>query len=134
MFTHIKIKKIIAVFSHFSFIGIIGIFINQGTLYLLVHYFSVAIEIAGIVAIELSIINNFLLNNYFTWKKKTNGIFKRCIKYHTVTIFSSGINYVILLIGTQAGLHYLIANIGGVLLSMMINFVLHYKWTFRSRN
>ncbi len=84
--------------------------------------------------IELSILGNFFLNNYWTWNKKNvPGIYNRLIKYHLVTIVSGIINYVILLILIHYGFHYFFSNLIGIGFGMIINFILNHFWTFKPK-
>ena len=116
----------------FSLVGISGIFVNQGCLSLFVSVFGFSLSIAGILAIELSILSNFLLNNFWTWKdNKTGSFLQRFVKYHAVTLLSGGINYLILLTLTSFGLHYFISNLIGMGFAALVNFILNHYWTFQ---
>lgn len=124
------IKSVRKYFIKFAIVGISGIIVNQGFLTLFVEM-GMRLSIAGILAIELSILSNFFLNNYWTWKKKNApGILARLIKYHLVTAVSGIINYLILLLLTHYGLHYFISNLIGIGIGMIINFILNHFWTF----
>lgn len=127
-------EETIMVFIKFSVVGISGIVVNQGALYLLVSFAGLNVEIAGILSIELSIITNFLLNNYWTWNHdKSDSFFSRLLKYHLVTLVSGGTNYVILLVLTSFNVHYLIANMVGIIFGMGINFLFNHFWTFKKK-
>ena len=90
------------------------------------------IAIAGFLAIELSIISNFLLNNFWTWReKKEQPFFVRFLKYHAVTLISGTVNYIVLLVLTFLGMHYFVANIIGIGMGTIINFLFNHYWTFR---
>ena len=53
----------------FIFVGISGIFVNQFFLYFLHETnFFLSLPVASILAIELSILNNFTWNNIWTFK------------------------------------------------------------------
>ena len=118
-------------FLKFAVVGLSGVLVNEGLLAFLteIHHFNVAL--AGAIAIETSILTNFLLNNFWTWKdsrKKTFGV--RLIQYHSVSLIAGIINYVILVGLTHYGWHHLIANLVGIAVGTMINFLLNHHWTF----
>ncbi len=116
----------------FSLVGISGIVVNQGCLTLFVSVFGFSLSIAGILAIELSILSNFLLNNFWTWKDNKIGSFlQRFVKYHAVTLLSGGVNYLILLTLTSFGFHYFISNLIGMGFAALANFILNHFWTFQ---
>ncbi|MEM1782620.1 MAG: glycosyltransferase family 2 protein, partial [Nanopusillaceae archaeon] len=79
----------------FYLVSISGIIVNLLSIYILSiigfqHFISSAI------AIELSIINNFLLNNYWTFRNRNNKSFhKKFIEYHIVTMISVILQYTI---------------------------------------
>jgi dolichol-phosphate mannosyltransferase len=73
-------------FLRFGIVGAVGVVINMGfytLLYDLVHIYDL---IAGAIAIELSILNNFILNDRWTFRDRaTKGWktwFKRCLAFH----------------------------------------------------
>jgi len=76
----------------FSIVGIMGTFVNLFILYLLRSLGTPHI-IASAVAIEVSIISNFLLNNYWTFSDRSRGFLEKIIKYHIVSSTSSLIQY-----------------------------------------
>ena len=116
----------------FSLVGASGILVNQGLLAFLVSVLHLGVEISGIIAIETSIITNFLLNNFWTWNHtKRFRFFNRFLKYHLITIFSGGVNYLILILLTNQDMHYLIANMIGICCGIIINFSINHLWTFQ---
>ena len=128
-------EETIKVFIKFSVVGISGILVNQGTLFILVSLTGMNVGVAGILSIELSIITNFLLNNYWTWDHtKIDSFLSRLAKYHLVTLVSGGTNYVVLLVLTNYSVHYLIANMIGILIGMSINFLFNHLWTFNKQS
>ncbi|MBN2280431.1 MAG: GtrA family protein [Candidatus Marinimicrobia bacterium] len=127
-----KIFPFPIVLGKFSLVGIFGILINQGCLMVLYQCLHIDLKYASLAAIELSIIFNFLLNNFWTWSQGlSTGLFQRFMKYHLVTIVSGSLNYAVLLLLTTAGVNYFPANLLGIGLGMMINFTLNHNWTFK---
>jgi dolichol-phosphate mannosyltransferase len=128
-----KIFSLKGTLLKFAVVGASGIVVNQGLLALQVDILGIDLKIAGVIAIEFSILNNFFLNNMWTWKtRKKNNLFSRLLRYHMVTALSGGINYITLLVLTDsAEMHYLTANLIGICLGMIINFTLNHLWTFQ---
>jgi len=123
-------SEILKVFK-FSIVGIIGTFVNLFTLYVL-RSLGIPHIIASGVAIEVSIINNFLLNNYWTFSNKSDGLFRKMIKYHMVTLLSSLIQYV-----TSNLIFYLVypnsivSQLIGILLGYFINLFGSFKFVWK---
>jgi dolichol-phosphate mannosyltransferase len=116
----------------FSIVGISGIVVNQGMLTILIELVDMDVEWAGFIAIGLSILSNFLLNNFWTWRdKRDQHIAARFGKYLITTFISGGINWIVLVGLSYMGLYPLIANLIGIGMVTIINFILNHYWTFK---
>jgi dolichol-phosphate mannosyltransferase len=121
-------------FLKFAMVGGSGVIVNMGGFFLLTRWVGLRIEIASPIAIEISILSNFLLNNVWTFRKRnTNvGLPSRILRYHLVTGLAGLVNYGILLILARLfGVNDLIANLIGILVGTFINFFLNSLWTWR---
>ncbi len=129
------IQEVIKTKAHawkFAIVGISGIAVNQGALALLLIA-GINLAIAGAIAIETSIISNFLLNNGWTWKQtNTTPLWIKFLKYHMVTLISGLMNYAILIILSGFGMAPLMANLAGIATGMALNFFVNHFWTFRT--
>ena len=108
----------------FALVGASGILVNEGLLWLLVTLF-LPIYLASAIAIESSILGNFTLNDIWTFKfKKTGKWYVRCLKYHLSVAVGGFVNYGTLLALVTFGLNYLIANLFGIFLGFIANYIL----------
>jgi dolichol-phosphate mannosyltransferase len=117
----------------FSIVGGIGVLVNMGILYIFAEYFHIVYLISSLFAIELSIISNFLLNDYWTWgEREKKKFYQRLIQYHImagITAFLA--NWLLLVLLTEVfGIYYLISNLIGIGVGMLSNFILNDIWTF----
>jgi dolichol-phosphate mannosyltransferase len=122
-------------FIRFLLVGASGTFVNLG-------FFSVGLHaglnkyVASPVAIETSIIWNFLLNNYWTFKERKTrdrtGI--KGLKYNLVSLASLGVSFAtftaMTLLFPRASL--LLDQFVGILPAVLVNYFLNSYWTFRS--
>ena len=78
----------------FVLTGLSGVFVNLGSFQLLLSL-RVHELLASPIAIELSIVSNFLLNNYWTFSDRALSGKKRVrgLKYHLVTLFTLMLSY-----------------------------------------
>jgi dolichol-phosphate mannosyltransferase len=109
----------------------------MGLLFVLTRYFSVRLEIASVIAIEVSILSNFFLNNLWTFKKRDTHVpfWTRLLRYHLVTGLAGIVNYlVLLLLVKNFGLHDMLSNLIGILIGTFINYSLNSLWTWRVRS
>lgn len=117
----------------FGLVGIGGFIVNQGGLMLMVKFSGAPLWLCGLVAIEVSIIANWFLNDSWTWRDRRNtpGI-NRLLKYNLSAGFTAfGINYpILMLLSTRMGVNYAIANIIGVGFASAVNFLINHHWTY----
>jgi len=121
-------------FIKFAAVGLTGVAVNLGT-------FSLGLQlgigkfVASPVAIELSIISNFLLNNYWTFRKRNthDRIRMRGLKFNLVSLLSLVVSYgafvvtSLLLPHKAPQIHQAI----GIMPAMLVNYFLNSYWTFR---
>ena len=60
-------------FVKFCAVGLSGIIVNQGVLWLLTEFVGLRYYVSAIFGIEASIISNFILNDYFTFTDRRTG-------------------------------------------------------------
>lgn len=117
----------------FSIVGGIGVLVNMGILYIFTEYFHIIYLISSLFAIELSIISNFILNDFWTWgERKKKKFYQRLIQYHiTAGITAFLANWLLLIFLTEVlDIYYLISNLIGIGIGMLSNFILNDIWTF----
>lgn len=91
---------------------------------------------SSLIAIELSIMNNYVLNDFWTWhdrgKEGKVEYFKRMFQYHLASGTALVANISILWFLTEiVHIHYLLSNVFGILAGTFLNFLLNDRWTFR---
>lgn len=119
----------------FTAVGLSGVGVNIGMLYLLAEHSTLPFYFCSLLAIETSIITNFILNDRWTWADKREGAWiGRLFKYNLSTAFTSiFLNLLILLFLKEwFGAPYLLANLIGIGVGMGANFILNHLWTYGS--
>jgi dolichol-phosphate mannosyltransferase len=117
-------------------VGLSGVVVNEGILWLLTDFGGVPYYYSSIVAIEVSIITNFFLNDYFTFadrrRGKTGSFLIRLLKFNITCALGAGIQYGLLRLFTDVvGLHYLISNFIGIVVAFIWNYLLSMIWTWK---
>ncbi len=137
LITELRSSAFMRRFLKFSIVGGSGVAVNMGLLYLLTEVVGLYYIISSLVAIETSVITNFILNDFWTWRDKrglTGSVFFiRLLKYNTSASLAAFIgNFVTLTALTEIfGFYYLIANLIGIGVGVMINFFLNDRWTYK---
>ena len=109
----------------FIAVGASGIVVNNGVLWLLVSLANMLPLLAAIISIETSIITNFLLNNFWTFRERRGEKFPyKLVKYHGSVVLGAIVNYVTFALLLAAGFHMIVANTIGILLGFILNYLL----------
>ena len=104
---------------------------NEGHLKLIVRG-GMYYLFASAIAIEVSIVTNFLFNDYWTFRDRRHGhILARALKFNTLMLVGLVINLVILFSGTEyLGVNYTISNLGGIAVAFLARYWMsvRYAW------
>lgn len=119
----------------FGLVGLSGIVVNEGFLIILKEYAGFPIPVASLFAIELSIMSNFLLNDLWTFRDLSNHKlthwWQRFLSFQVVSIGGAIINFSILnFMAYIMGVDYRVANIIGILVGFVWNFILNRNVTW----
>ena len=121
----------------FGVVGVTGIAVNMGALYLLTDFGKIPYFIASLIAIELSILSNFSINLGWTWKDRSEAgtVWSKLLRYHIgVGITALLGNYLILIAMTEwLGVYYLVSNLVGIGVGTLASYIVNDLWTFRNR-
>ena len=121
-------------FIKYSLVGISGVFVNLGLYTLLTRYYEVSELLAPLISIETALISNFILNNFWTFGKRTthSRIRVKFLKFHLASGFSALINYsVFLALFLVFQLHDILANLLGIALAAIVNYLINSNWTWK---
>ncbi|MCL2281270.1 MAG: glycosyltransferase family 2 protein [Dehalococcoidia bacterium] len=127
-------------FLKFLLVGVSGTIVNLGILWLL-HDQSMLnwdIRIALLVAIEVSILTNFILNNYFTFRDRrqsgSSTLIINCLRYNFFSIPGGILNWLTTIVLTdKSNGSYIMLNLVGVAVAMLWNFIANSLWTWKKR-
>ncbi len=121
-------------FIKFALVGLSGVVVNLGSFTLLLAL-GMNKYLASPVAIELSIIWNFLLNNYWTfrWRRTKDRARIKGLKFNIVSLLALGVSYSVFVMFSQIfpDLPPQWGQLVGILPAMLVNYMLNTYWTFR---
>ena len=124
----------LARFFKFCLVGASGVFVNEGLLWILKQFGGLPLALSSAISIETSIISNYVLNNLFTFADRRapgDSFFRRLVKFNLVSLVGLGINLGTLLALTHFfKLHYLLANLVGIAIAMLWNYLANREWTW----
>ncbi len=117
----------------FMVVGLSGVAVNMGMLYILHGILGISIIISSPVAIELATINNFTLNDRWTFKRfrLMGSWYERLLKYHVAVGLGNLVNYItVLALSGVFGVLYLISNIIGIALGFITNYLVSSEFVW----
>ncbi len=121
-------------FLRFSAVGASGVVVNLVSFTQLMSM-GLSKFIASPLAIELSIITNFLLNNFYTFRNRDTDdkIHIRGVKFNIVSFASLGVSYATFVVLSRIDPFGIpqIHQAAGILPATFINYFLNSYWTFK---
>jgi dolichol-phosphate mannosyltransferase len=126
----------------FGIVGISGIVVNEGVLIYLREFIGLSIPVANIFSIELSVLNNFIWNDLWTFKSIKNRSLSlrwhRLLSFHFVSAGGAIINYCMVnffpvIFRSADSVDYRILNIVGILFGFSWNFIINRHVTWKSK-
>jgi dolichol-phosphate mannosyltransferase len=122
-------------FIRFALVGASGTAVNLGVFSAALHA-DLNKYVASPVAIEVSIIWNFLLNNYWTFKERRTRDRTRIkgLKFNLVSLVSLGVSFTTFI---AVSLFFprvspQVAQLVGIAPAVLVNYFLNSYWTFRA--
>jgi len=132
-----RYQKIIKQGIKFSLVGTLGTIIDVGVLNLLYRVFGLFVYGAATISFILAVINNFLLNKYWTFKDEKDYLRKphiQFIQFSIVSIVGLLINLgVMYLLIEYFHFWYNWAKLAAIIVVLFWNFFANRYWTFQKQ-
>ncbi|MDG6927814.1 MAG: glycosyltransferase [Nitrososphaerota archaeon] len=111
----------------YALVGLSGILVNEAALYLLSGYMSPLI--ADILAIEISILSNFFLNESWTFSgrrisKNISAVFRRLYVHNAAAAAAIVVNFAVFALLELVGVNLLLANLIGIIVAFSFRYLL----------
>ena len=128
--SRVQRRAFLARASKFLLVGGIGTLVNSLALFLLFQRAHLPLVLAAALSAELAIIHNFCWNDRWTFGRIQPSL-RRFAKFNLVSlaglVITTGTLWVLV---RHLGLYYLKANMLGIALAMVWNFVANSLWTW----
>ena len=123
---HVRLSRL----SKFLVVGGTGMLVNSLMLVLLFQWMHLPLVIASALSTELAIVNNFCWNDRWTFGR-TQFSLSRFAQFNLVSlaglVITTGTLWILV---RHLGFYYLKANMLGIALAMVWNFVANSLWTW----
>ena len=116
----------------FMGVGASGLLVNNAVLWALVTRSGYSPLTASLVAIEASILSNFIFNHLWTFRQRKAIPWPITLaKYHGSVAIGAAVNFATLAVLLGAGAQLLLANTVGIVLGFVSNYILSEKVVWR---
>ena len=131
-------------FLKFGTVGVSGIVVNQGVLYVAQeHLFHVSHEVGSVNWVDLNLslglaiffatLNNFFWNRLWTWADRKGHYNRPIVVQFGQYTLSCGVSIALQVLFTNLlapHIYYMIANLVSIVVTSVVNFLLNDIWTF----
>jgi dolichol-phosphate mannosyltransferase len=122
-------------FFKFIGVGLSGTLVNLGVLKLVTVFTTWNDKVQLVPGIEVSIITNFLLNDFFTFADrrtgKTASFFRRMAKYNLLAFAGAFINWGVAALMVNAGINIYLSDFVGILIAFLWNYFFSTIWAWK---
>jgi dolichol-phosphate mannosyltransferase len=115
----------------FAVVGGVGIVVNEGLLIALQRT-GMYYLLAGAIAIEISILSNFALNDFWTFRDRRSGkMVTRLTRFNFLMLAGLAVNLAVLDLGTSyLGLASTVSNLIGIAVAFVLRYALSVKYAW----
>jgi dolichol-phosphate mannosyltransferase len=119
----------------FGFVGLLGVVVNLGLLYLLGVSLGLYKGLAWFLAVEASVLHNFAWHEWFTWsdRRQAGGfaLIRDAVAFHLAVAGAGLVNGLIFAALSLMGAPLLLAGGIGIAGGTVFNFITADRWVFR---
>lgn len=114
----------------FGVVGLIGVGVNVLILRILHGEFGLFLPLASAITVEITIVTNFLLNNWWTFHEHSISA-RRFARYNLASLGGLAITTGVLTVLTsRVGVQYILADLVGIAVATVWNYATSTLWTW----
>ena len=124
--------------NKFCLVGLSGVGVSVGSLYLFTEVFGLFYVISAIISHVLSVTNNFVWNQTWTFRDRSGAtqfsvIVSRWLKFLFSTALAAGVFLGILTLLTEVfGLYYIVSALCAIAVATPVNFLASTMWVWKT--
>ena len=113
-----------------------NILVNLGLYSILTRIAGLETTLSAAISVETSILTNFVLNNFFTFRRRNvpgvKPFFQRLLKFNLISLAGMAINLGLLtLFHNVLGIHDILSMLFAIIVVMLWNYLVNTWWTWR---
>lgn len=121
-------------FIKYALVGVVGLVVDMGLFYVFYELVHINYILSNIMSSSLAVVNNFILNSFFTFKVKDK-LFYRFISFFSIALAGMAISSGMLVVMID-GMHWnsMISKAIAVFFVALIQYYVNKKLTFSEKN
>jgi dolichyl-phosphate beta-glucosyltransferase len=120
-----------AVFMKYATVGITGTALDVGSLYVFVDLLHIPVLVAAAMSFVLAVINNFILNKFWTFQNSGRNVKKQFIKFMIVSVVGLALTEICMALFVYLlGIWYIASKLITSVIVLTWNFLANKNWTF----
>lgn len=124
-----RLGRLVRVGVKFGVVGLCGVAVNSAVLFLLYRSLHVPLFPSSLVAVEVSIVGNYLFNDRWTFSRARPS-WRLFGKFNLATAGALVVTPTVVWSLVHLGLHFLLANIIGIAVGAGLNFAASTLWVW----
>lgn len=123
-------------FVNYCLVGASGVVVNLSVYYSLTRFLDINVLLSSPMAIEASLLTNFLLHNYWTFRDRQTkkNLVSRLLSFHVVSGVAGLINYTMFVtLISLLLINDILAVLFGIGAGIVFNYTGNSLWTFRKK-
>lgn len=128
--TKARLKEFI-VFIKYAAVGVSGTALDVGSLYVFVDHLHIPVLVAAAMSFVLAVINNFVLNKFWTFRNNDRNFRKQFIKFFIVSVVGLALTEICMVVLVYLlGMWYIVSKLVTSAIVLTWNFLANKHWTF----
>ncbi len=122
----LQVLELSSPFLRFALVGAMGTLVNLLSLWSMRYLLGLGHELASAIAIEISLMNNFMLNDLWTFRRKRRGgLARSLLSYHVTNSMGVATQFVTsALLHRLLGLESVISQFVGIIFGFIVNYLM----------
>ena len=113
----------------FAVVGGAGAVVNTATLYVLHRLLHVPLVAASVIAVELAVVHNYVLNDRWTFRMRVLSA-RRFVRFNLSMLAGLAVNVLVLWALVHGGVHLVVANLLAIGAAFTVNYASSTLWVW----
>ncbi|MBN1494799.1 GtrA family protein [Candidatus Peregrinibacteria bacterium] len=121
-------------FLKYTIVGTLGLIVDMACLYVFVEFVHIPLLIATTMAFVISVVHNFFLHKYWTFKDLSHQFNRQFISFFVIAVVNLGLTVVLMYIFVDFfHIWYMFSKVITTIIVLFTSYTANTIWTFKLR-